>query len=68
MIHNLDELATQSGIRLPAIAAHGRQADTYGRLIAAMQSMNIPVRTLNSGVACRFATRSTSSRRTRAAW
>lgn len=45
----VEELAKQSGMNLKAIAASGRQADTYTRMTAAMQAMNIPVRTLASG-------------------
>lgn len=45
----LAELARRSGINLQAIAASGRQADTYTRLIAGMQAMGVPVRTLAQG-------------------
>jgi hypothetical protein len=45
----LEELASRSGINLQAIAAAGRQSDTYTRMITAMQQMGIAVRTISQG-------------------
>ncbi|MEO7674424.1 MAG: LysM peptidoglycan-binding domain-containing protein [Pyrinomonadaceae bacterium] len=45
----VEELAAKSGINLQAIAAAGRQSDTYTRMIAGMQQMGIAVRTIASG-------------------
>jgi hypothetical protein len=47
----VEDLARSSGINLRAIAAAGRQSDTYTRMVAAMRAMGIPVRTLSSGSA-----------------
>ncbi|HYJ89739.1 MAG TPA: LysM peptidoglycan-binding domain-containing protein [Pyrinomonadaceae bacterium] len=51
----VEELAKKSGINLPAIAAAGRQSDTYTKMMAAMQAMKIPFKVLAQGAKLKVA-------------
>lgn len=45
----LEELAQKAGLNMQVIAAQGRQADTYTKIIAALQAMKVPFRILSQG-------------------